>query len=82
MWGDVIKNCRTLSRLIWIHVIPKMSNDKDHEPTPEEIRLVLAEKKAALGLIEGFAVALKHHLRGEIGLYYEDLYYLLVRLRS
>lgn len=28
----------------------------------------------ALDLIEGFAVALKHHIRGEVGIYYDDLY--------
>lgn len=77
MWGEVIKNCRTLSRLIWIHIPPKLSATK--EPTLEDMKLALAEKKAALGLIEGYAVALKHHLRGEMGLYYVDLYHLLVR---
>ncbi|KAF9052522.1 UPF0187-domain-containing protein [Hymenopellis radicata] len=35
------------------------------------------QKRMALDLIDGFAVALKHHLRGEIGIYYEDLYDLI-----
>ncbi|KIO26828.1 hypothetical protein M407DRAFT_234083 [Tulasnella calospora MUT 4182] len=78
MWGDVIKTSRTLSRLIWFHVPPRMTSSG--EPTHEEINQAIAEKKAALGLIEGYAVALKHHLRGEIGLYYTDLYYLTLPL--
>ena len=32
---------------------------------------------SVINLIEGFAVAVKHHLRGETGIYYDDLYYLL-----
>lgn len=32
----------------------------------------LVEKRTVLNLIEGFAVAIKHHLRGEDGIYYED----------
>jgi len=36
----------------------------------------------ALDLVEGFAVAVKHHLRGEMGLYYEDLYNLIQPLHE
>jgi len=35
-----------------------------------------------LDLIEGFVVALKHHLRGELGIYYEDLYHLIRPLHA
>lgn len=76
MWGEVIKASRTFSRLVWFHVPPRMTSSG--EPTHEEVQQAIAEKKAALGLIEGYAVALKHHLRGETGLYYADLYYLTV----
>ncbi|KAJ7164226.1 Bestrophin, RFP-TM, chloride channel-domain-containing protein [Mycena filopes] len=31
----------------------------------------------ALDLVVGFAVALKHHIRGELGIYYDDLYHLV-----
>lgn len=76
MWGDVIKTSRTMSRLVWIHLPPRL--DATKEATHDETKLVIAEKKAALGLIEAFAIALKHHLRSEKGPYYNDLYYLLV----
>jgi len=36
----------------------------------------------ALDLIEAFSVALKHHLRGEKGIYYEDLYSLVKPLHE
>ncbi|THU85404.1 hypothetical protein K435DRAFT_869300 [Dendrothele bispora CBS 962.96] len=39
-----------------------------------ELVKVMAVKRMALDLIEGFAVALKHHIRGEPGIYFEDLY--------
>ncbi|KAE9404654.1 hypothetical protein BT96DRAFT_916745 [Gymnopus androsaceus JB14] len=47
----------------------------------QELLEVMAEKKIALDLIEGYSVAVKHHLRGEPGLYYEDLYDLLKPLQ-
>jgi putative membrane protein len=37
----------------------------------------LLEKKTVLNLIEAFSVAIKHYLRGEEGIYYEDLYHLV-----
>jgi putative membrane protein len=77
MWGDIIKNSRLLSRLIWIHLPARIVSGRD--ATVDEIKLSISEKKAALGLIEGFAVAVKHHLRGEMGIYHADLYPLLVR---
>jgi len=83
-WGDVMRNARTLSRLIWFHVplllTPKTAEErasgKVNRPV-SEMNKVMAEKRMALDLIEGFAFAVKHHLRGETGIYYEDLYHLV-----
>ncbi|KAJ7258236.1 hypothetical protein C8J57DRAFT_1645351 [Mycena rebaudengoi] len=47
-----------------------------------EIKRVMHEKKMALDLVEGFAVALKHHLRNEQGIYYVDLYDLIKSLHD
>ncbi|KAG8965968.1 hypothetical protein FRC03_012703 [Tulasnella sp. 419] len=77
LWSDVIKTCRTFSRLVWIHVPSRLQAGRDHKPEESESKRAIAEKKAALKLIEGFTVALKHHLRGENGVYYADLYPLL-----
>ncbi|KAJ7839936.1 Bestrophin, RFP-TM, chloride channel-domain-containing protein [Mycena olivaceomarginata] len=51
-WTDVIRNARTMARLIWYHEMGK----------------VMAEKRMALDLVEATT------LRGELGIYYEDLY--------
>ena len=38
---------------------------------------VLVEKKTVINLLEAFAVAVKHYLRGEDGIHYQDLYHLV-----
>ncbi|KAF9463986.1 Bestrophin, RFP-TM, chloride channel-domain-containing protein [Collybia nuda] len=83
-WSDVIRNSRTIGRFIWFHVPPRLSAKSPDEiatgrikRSPQEMTKVMAEKRVALDLVEGFAVALKHHIRGELGIYYEDLYHLV-----
>ncbi|KAJ6563247.1 hypothetical protein B0H10DRAFT_2239507 [Mycena sp. CBHHK59/15] len=84
-WADVIRNARTMTRLIWYHVPPRLTpfvaGDLSR-PSVEEMSKVMAEKRMALDLTEAFAVALKHHLRGELGIYYEDLYNLVKPLHD
>ncbi|EPT03024.1 hypothetical protein FOMPIDRAFT_1159620 [Fomitopsis schrenkii] len=81
-WSDVIRNLRTLSRLIWVHVPLRLGHKSDDEVPPEERRRCMEEKRMALDLALGFAVALKHHLRSEMGIYYEDLYQLVKPLHN
>ncbi|KAF8058525.1 Bestrophin, RFP-TM, chloride channel-domain-containing protein [Lyophyllum atratum] len=83
-WSDVIRNARTMGRLIWFHVPPRLSGKTPEEMasgkierSSQELLKVMAEKRVALDLVKGFAVALKHHIRGELGIYYEDLYHLI-----
>ncbi|KAI0251070.1 Bestrophin, RFP-TM, chloride channel-domain-containing protein [Lactifluus subvellereus] len=86
-WSDLVKNTLTLTRLIWFHVplrlTPKPPDGLAQpravasSPSREDIDTVMREKRMALDLLEGFAVSLKHHLRGERGIYYEDLYELV-----
>ncbi|KAJ3207276.1 hypothetical protein HK099_000307 [Clydaea vesicula] len=59
-WGDIKTYARNLGRLIWIN----SSGDSKRE---------LTEKKAAINLIYAFATSLKHMLRSEDFLDYEDL---------
>ncbi|KAF5374230.1 hypothetical protein D9758_004681 [Tetrapyrgos nigripes] len=80
-WSDIIRNSRTMGRLIWFHVPPRLTPKTPEEAASNQIlrsvgemSKVMAEKRMALDLVEGFAVALKHHIRGETGIYYEDLY--------
>ncbi|EGG00843.1 uncharacterized protein MELLADRAFT_79151 [Melampsora larici-populina 98AG31] len=76
-WSSIILGGRNLARLIWIHVPNALRpHDPNYLPTEEERLRSIIEKKTIINLIEGFAVSLKHHLRGEYGIYYEDLYHL------
>ncbi|KZT22528.1 hypothetical protein NEOLEDRAFT_1097736 [Neolentinus lepideus HHB14362 ss-1] len=88
-WSDTIRNIRTLARLIWFHVPPRLTVKTQEEIDSgvmkrgeEEMRRVMGEKRLALELLEGVAVAIKHHLRGEMGIYYEDLYRLVKPLHG
>ncbi|KIJ57320.1 hypothetical protein M422DRAFT_40790 [Sphaerobolus stellatus SS14] len=75
-WSDLMKNSRTMSRLIWIHLPPKITkSDGDTPPSRQDIGQAMREKRVALELIEAFSVSVKHYLRGELGIYYEDLYH-------
>ncbi|KAJ2974945.1 hypothetical protein NUW54_g11810 [Trametes sanguinea] len=84
-WSDLARTSRTFSRLIWIHIplrLSPASTERSNELDVNVARRVMAEKRAALGLIEGFVVSVKHHLRGETGIYYEDLYPLIKPLHN
>ncbi|KAF5349799.1 hypothetical protein D9758_010167 [Tetrapyrgos nigripes] len=83
-WSDVIRNSRTIGRLIWFHVPPRLTPKTPEETASNqvvrpaaEMGKVMAEKRMALDLVEGFAVSLKHHIRGETGIYFKDLYELV-----
>ena len=59
-WADLIKNARTLDRLIWFHVptrlTPKTQEEIDSgklQRNLEEIEIVMKEKRIALDLVEG-----------------------------
>ncbi|KAF8523929.1 hypothetical protein BU17DRAFT_63572 [Hysterangium stoloniferum] len=75
-WSDIVKTSRTMSRLVWIHVPPKINKpiDANDETPRDEIGQAMREKRIALELIEAFAISVKHYVRGELGIYYEDLY--------
>ncbi|KZV75513.1 UPF0187-domain-containing protein [Peniophora sp. CONT] len=80
-WSQIVLASRTFARLVWFHVpatmtLPGVTNS-------EEISArVLLEKKTVINLTEAFAVAVKHYLRGEEGIYYVDLYHLVKYLPS
>ncbi|KAH8921536.1 hypothetical protein BT69DRAFT_1335446 [Atractiella rhizophila] len=74
-WGDCMRHSRTLARLMWFNVPTCTKKYAEDETVPkEELESVLEEKKAFLDLILAFAVSLKHRLRSEHGIYYDDLY--------
>lgn len=66
---------RTLARTIWFHVSDKTLAET--ETSDETLARSMIEKKSAINLLEAYAVSVKHYLRGEDGIYYQDLYYLV-----
>ncbi|PVF96684.1 UPF0187-domain-containing protein [Serendipita vermifera] len=73
-WSTIIYNSRTLARSVWFHV-PDVAYTVGNSDEEKRAR-TLVEKKTILNLIEGFAVSVKHYLRGEEGIRYEDLFHL------
>jgi len=74
MWTNIGTYSRTLAMTIWIHitndrVAPAGSNAR--VPTPLEC---IIEKKSMINLVQALSVSIKHYLRGEPGVYYQDLY--------
>lgn len=74
MWTNISIASRNLAQIIWIHVaIERTDKDENKMTTVQSI----IEKKSMINLVQGFSVAVKHFLRGETGVYYEDLYPLI-----
>lgn len=68
-WSDMVRNARGISRIIWFHVPPRVSPRTPDEiaqgvskRSEEEMLKVMAEKRMALDLIEGFASFLQECL--------------------
>lgn len=70
LWSALVVAIRNLTRTIWINV-------KEDEGTTD-----IVEKKTAINLLLGFAVATKHYLREEEGSNYADLKYLISNIKS
>lgn len=56
-------------------VMPEVPGETDS--VEERKARVLLEKKTVINLIEAFSTSIKHYLRGEEGIFYEDLYHLV-----
>ncbi|KAG8878375.1 hypothetical protein FRB98_006139 [Tulasnella sp. 332] len=77
-WSAVVYGSRLFARTIWFHVpdVP-LPADATQQQRSEACARTIVEKKSAINLIEAFAVSLKHYLRGEESIYFEDLYHLV-----
>jgi len=75
MWSQIVNASRTFSRVVWFQVSDKLPDP--HMSEEEQKARCTVEKKTALNLVEAFAVATKHYLRSEDGIYYTDLYHLV-----
>ncbi|CAE6464361.1 unnamed protein product [Rhizoctonia solani] len=76
LWSTIVLASRTFSRTVWFHV-PDTPSTATPETATEARARNLIEKRTAINLVEAFSVAVKHYLRGEEGIYYEDLYHLV-----
>ncbi|CAE6443349.1 unnamed protein product [Rhizoctonia solani] len=76
LWSTIVLASRTFSRTVWFHV-PDTPSTATPETAVEARARNLIEKRTVINLVEAFSVAVKHYLRGEEGIYYEDLYHLV-----
>lgn len=75
MWTNINTATRNLGQMLWIHVpLNRMDQTLGRNQTDLES---IIEKKSILNILQAFPVAVKHFLRGEQGVYYEDLYPLI-----
>ncbi|ESK86251.1 UPF0187-domain-containing protein [Moniliophthora roreri MCA 2997] len=72
MWTSITTLSRNLAQTIWIHV-PNERPNKEGERHISVLEAIV-EKKTMINLIQAFSVSVKHYLRGESGVYYQDLY--------
>ncbi|KAF9041401.1 Bestrophin, RFP-TM, chloride channel-domain-containing protein [Panaeolus papilionaceus] len=75
MWSNIIVASKNLAQMIWIHVPVERKDVEGEEPWTKMD--VIIEKKSMVNLVQAYSVSVKHLLRAEPGVYYEDLYPLL-----
>ncbi|KAI0367174.1 UPF0187-domain-containing protein [Pilatotrama ljubarskyi] len=72
LWTSIAIASRNLAQIIWVHVPFERVDKKTGQQ--KSILEVSIEKKSMVNLVQAYAVAVKHLLRAEPGVYYEDLY--------
>ncbi|KAH7890240.1 Bestrophin, RFP-TM, chloride channel-domain-containing protein [Phlebopus sp. FC_14] len=83
LWSQIVLGSRTFARTIWFHVPDNtMPSALEGISVDESRARTLIEKKTIINLLEAYAVAVKHYLRGEDGIFYTDLYPLVKFLPS
>jgi putative membrane protein len=75
MWTNIITASRNLAQQIWVHV-PVDRTGKGSLANTTVLQNTI-EKKSMVNLVAAYSVSVKHFLRGERGVYYEDLYPLI-----
>ncbi|KAM0749178.1 UPF0187-domain-containing protein, partial [Meredithblackwellia eburnea MCA 4105] len=84
-WSSITLNSRNLAFLIWLHApettltAAQLSQPRSADELDRKLKCLI-EKRTMINLIEAFSVATKHYLRNEPGVYYEDLYHLVLAL--
>ncbi|EGO03367.1 hypothetical protein SERLA73DRAFT_101466 [Serpula lacrymans var. lacrymans S7.3] len=75
LWTSIFIASRNLAQVIWIHV-PFHREDKINGAALSFTEAAI-EKKTMINLLQAFSIAVKHSLRRELGIYYEDLFPLI-----
>jgi putative membrane protein len=73
MWTNITIASRNIAQMIWIHIPIDRKPYSEGGQKPSELSCII-EKKTMINLVQAFAVSVKHFLRGEPGIYYQDLY--------
>ncbi|KAF9218873.1 UPF0187-domain-containing protein [Gyrodon lividus] len=73
LWSQIVFATRTFARTVWFHVPEDAIGDESLSEDEAKVR-TLIEKKVVINLLEGYAAAIKHYLRGEDGIPYEDVH--------
>lgn len=77
LWTQIAINSRNVAEIIWVFVpLERTENPATGQRGQTKLQSVI-EKKSMINLVQAFSVGLKHFLRSEPGIYYEDLYPLL-----
>jgi ion channel-forming bestrophin family protein len=76
-WTSIQIASRNIAQIIWIHVPLERTDKQNNKMSTIES---VVEKKSMINLVQAFSVSVKHFLRGEVGIYYEDLYPLICHL--
>jgi len=71
MWTNIVTSSRNFAQQVWIHV------PVERKTGNATVLQNVIEKKTMVNLVLAFAVSVKHFLRDEPGVYYEDLYPLI-----
>ncbi|WWD19825.1 hypothetical protein CI109_104291 [Kwoniella shandongensis] len=76
LWSQIILANRTWARIVWIHCPDSLTATPPEDPEAKALDTTrgVLEKATLVRMGLAFAVAVKHYLRGEEGILYEDLY--------
>jgi putative membrane protein len=79
VWFHIPGTYDLTENIISTNHLPDVTPENPDEPQTLEQRKAraLIEKKTAINLLEAFGISVKHYLRAEDGIFYEDLYHLV-----
>ncbi|KAL7413536.1 Bestrophin, RFP-TM, chloride channel-domain-containing protein [Mrakia frigida] len=82
IWSSIVVSSRIWARTVWISTPDSLFKipPTDPEERRRDAARAVIEKVTILNLVQAFGISLKHYLRGEEGVAYEDLWPLIKHL--